>query len=137
MNCSLKLLCIYCIILTTKYIHTQLVTNFIPFYRYLESESPSSAELNAIGQFLLVYLIFVVFAQIESAFIIILNRRGTKKINGINTEMMSKTNNVDLLPEILLDRRVGTLPNVDGNENIDHQVFIPTQDFENVPRKIG
>ena len=48
------------------------------FYLY-KAESPSDSEFNALGQYLLVCLLFVIFALMEFAITILLNRKQDSK----------------------------------------------------------
>ena len=91
---------------------------------YLQSESPSVSELNALSVYLLVCLCFVVFALIQFAIVTFKNRRLASLLNGKN-----KTKKKQRLD------RIGSVRKKQGDKSYDEVVFLRSE-IQN-PQKEG
>ena len=91
---------------------------------YLQSESPSVSELNALSVYLLVCLCFVVFALIQFAIVTFKNRRLASLLNGKNKT--KKKQRMD---------RIGSVRKKQGNKSYDEVVFLRSE-IQN-PQKEG
>ena len=91
---------------------------------YLQSESPSVSELNALSVYLLVCLCFVVFALIQFAIVTFKNRRLASLLNGKNKT--KKKQRMD---------RIGSVRKKQGDKSYDEVVFLRSE-IQN-PQKEG
>ena len=75
-------------------------------YFYVQSESPSESELNALAIYLLVCLAFVVCALAEFAMVIIFHQRSNLKAAGTITTEAKKNEEKDNRSEVLLKNKL-------------------------------
>ena len=84
----------------------------------------------------MVSLGFVVCALIEFAFILLLNRRVTKKKNTLKYEQMSKTNNTNNLSIVTPSRRVAPLAIVEEKERMHLKIVKEMQHRKKLMKEI-
>ena len=75
-------------------------------YFYVQSESPSESELNALAIYLLVCLAFVVCALAEFAMVIIFHQRSNSKAAGTITTEAKKNEEKDNRSQVLLKNKL-------------------------------
>ena len=108
----------------------------------LQSESPSGSKLNALGKYLLCSLVFVVFALIEFAVVVVLKRRldggasvvdklttGGPHITRVNPQggYMEKSEpsiNEKLGNIIFVQKNCGSLKSTQTTDNVDNVALI-------------
>ena len=97
-------------------------------YFYVQSESPSESELNALAIYLLVCLAFVVCALAEFAMVIIFHQRSNLKAAGTITTEAKKNEEKDNRSEVLLKNKLKLAVTAGG---ADTSIMEPCPEVDN------